>query len=249
MTQTTEVIFVRHGESIWNLENRFSGWTDVPLTDRGRGEARSAGRLMADEGLTFDTVHTSLLRRAINTANLALDEMDLHWIPVQRSWRLNERHYGALQGLNKKETAARHGSEQVFIWRRSFDMPPPALPDDDPRHPRFDRRYETLATGDIPAGECLADVVVRAIPYWTSVIVPQLAEGRRVLVVAHGNSIRAILKVLKAITDDEITQLNIPTGIPLVVSLDSGFGYLSDRYLGDQSAAEAAAAAVAAQAG
>jgi len=243
------LVLVRHGESTWNLENRFSGWTDVPLTATGRTEAISAGKLMAEEGLTFDVVHTSLLRRAISTAHLALDQMDLHWLPVSRSWRLNERHYGALQGLNKKETAARHGAEQVFLWRRSYDVPPPDLAEDDPRHPRFDPRYRDVPDAELPAAECLADVVTRTVPYWKSGIVPDLATGKRVLVVAHGNSIRALLKYLKGIDDEAITRLNIPTGIPLVVELGPDFEHLSDHYLGDPEAAAAAAAAVAAQAG
>ena len=249
MTRPNELVLLRHGESTWNLENRFSGWTDVPLTASGREEATSAGLLMAGEGLAFDIVHTSLLRRAINTANLALDGMDLHWLPVCRSWRLNERHYGGLQGLNKKETAALHGADQVFQWRRSYAVPPPALEKDDPRHPRFDRRYGDVAAGDLPASECLADVVARAVPYWRAGIMPDLSAGRRVLVVAHGNSIRALLKYLKQIGDDEITRLNIPTGIPLVVELDDDLRYAGDRYLGDPAVAAAAAAAVAAQAG
>ena len=243
------LVLVRHGQSIWNLENRFTGWTDVPLTEGGADEARDAAGLMASEGMVFDVVHTSVLRRAIGTANLALDRMDLHWIPVRRSWRINERHYGALQGLEKKETAAIHGAEQVFQWRRSYDIPPPTLDLDDPRHPRFDARYRSVPSDELPASECLADVVARAIPYWKSAILPDLEAGLRVLVVAHGNSIRALLKYLKGISDEDITRLNIPTGIPLVVELDSEHRYLSDRYLGDQAAAEAAAAAVAAQAG
>ena len=215
MTRPNELVLLRHGESTWNLENRFSGWTDVPLTAGGEDEAVSAGVLMAEEGLGFDIVHTSLLRRAISTANLALDRMDLHWLPISRSWRLNERHYGGLQGLNKKETAALHGADQVFQWRRSYGVPPPALEREDPRHPRFDRRYRDVADDELPASECLADVVARAVPYWKSGIMPDLSAGRRVLVVAHGNSIRALLKYLKGIGDEEITRLNIPTGIPL----------------------------------
>ncbi len=249
MTRSNELVLLRHGESTWNLENRFSGWTDVPLTVTGEDEAISGGLLMAEEGLGFDIVHTSLLRRAINTANLALDHMDLHWLPVKRSWRLNERHYGGLQGLNKKETAALHGAEQVFRWRRSYAVPPPALERDDPRHPRFDRRYQDVAEDELPASECLADVVGRAVPYWKAGIVPDLSARRRVLVVAHGNSIRALLKYLKRIGDEEITRLNIPTGIPLVVELDDELEYVADRYLGDPEVASAAAAAVAAQAG
>lgn len=244
-----EVVLLRHGESTWNLENRFSGWTDVPLTEQGRAEAEAAGELMAGEGFLFDAVHTSVLRRAIDTAGIALDRMDLHWIPVRRSWRLNERHYGALQGLNKKETAARHGPEQVFLWRRSYDVPPPPLEPDDPRHPRFDARYASIPDGEAPAAECLADVVARAVPYWRGGIVPDLRSGKRVLVAAHGNSLRALLKYLKGIGAEEITRLNIPTGIPLALELDSDLRCVSDRYLGDQEKAAAAAAAVAAQAG
>ena len=249
MTRPNRLVLLRHGESTWNLENRFSGWTDVPLTANGEEEATSAGLLMADEGLDFDIVHTSLLLRAINTANLALGRMDLHWLPVSRSWRLNERHYGGLQGLNKKETAALHGADQVFQWRRSYAVPPPPLERDDPRHPRFDRRYQDVAADELPASECLADVVARAVPYWKTGIMPDLSAGRSVLVVAHGNSIRALLKYLKRIGDEEITRLNIPTGIPLVLELDDDLKYAGDRYLGDPAIAEAAAAAVAAQAG
>ena len=249
MTKPIVLVLVRHGESTWNLENRFSGWTDVPLTATGRTEAISAGKLMAEAGLAFDVVHTSLLRRAISTAHLSLDQMDLHWLPVKRSWRLNERHYGALQGLNKKETAARHGPEQVFLWRRSYDVPPPDLAEDDPRHPRFDPRYRDVPASELPASECLADVVARTVPYWKSGIVPDLAAGKRVVVVAHGNSLRALLKYLKAIDEEAITRLNIPTGIPLVVELDQDFRHLRDHSLGDPEVAAAAAAAVAAQAG
>jgi 2,3-bisphosphoglycerate-dependent phosphoglycerate mutase len=245
----TELVLLRHGESQWNLENLFTGWTDVPLTDKGITEAVTAGELLGAEGFTFDIVHTSVLRRAIHTANLTLDAMDLHWLPVTRHWRLNERHYGALQGLNKKETAEKYGAEQVFEWRRSYDTPPPALALDDERHPRHDRRYRDLTPDVLPATECLADVVARMLPYWHDRIVPDLRAGRRVLVAAHGNSLRALIKHLKGIPDEEIAGLNIPTGIPLVVELDDDLGYVSDRYLGDASVAEAAAAAVAGQAG
>ena len=245
----TRLVLVRHGQSIWNLENRFTGWTDVPLTEEGVAEAWSAGELMLSDGMVFDIVHTSVLRRAINTANVALDRMDLHWIPVRRNWRLNERHYGTLQGLDKKQTAALHGAEQVFEWRRSYTTPPPPLAPDDDRHPRFDPRYASVPAGQMPASECLADVVKRTVPYWEAGIVPDLRAGLRVLVVAHGNSLRALLKYLKAIGDEEIAHLNIPTGIPLVVELDAELRYVDDHYLGDQAVAEAAAAAVAAQAG
>ena len=193
----SRLVLVRHGQSIWNLENRFTGWTDVPLTEAGAGEARTAADLMASEDMSFDVVHTSVLRRAIGTANIALDRMDLHWIPVRRSWRINERHYGALQGLEKKETAAIHGAEQVFRWRRSYFIPPPPLDREDPRHPRFDARYASVSADQLPASECLADVVTRAVPYWEQGIVPDLRAGLRILVVAHGNSIRALLKYLK----------------------------------------------------
>ncbi len=247
--QATQAVLLRHGQSVWNRENLFTGWTDVGLTDAGAEEARSAGRLMAEAGIAPDVVHTSVLRRAIDTAHLALDEMDRHWIPVRRDWRLNERHYGALQGLDKKETAARHGAKRVFAWRRSYDVRPPELAADDERHPRHDPRYGDLSPGEIPSAECLADVVERMIPYWKDAALPDLRAGRRLLLAAHGNSIRALLKHLKGIPDEEIAVLNIPTGIPLVVELDENLGYASDRYLGDAEAAEAAAAAVAAQAG
>lgn len=247
--EATQAVLLRHGQSVWNRENLFTGWTDVGLTDVGAEEARSAGRLMAEAGIAPDVVHTSVLRRAIDTAHLALDEMDRHWIPVRRDWRLNERHYGALQGLDKKETAARHGAEMVFAWRRSYDVRPPELAADDERHPRHDPRYGDLSPGEIPSAECLADVVERMIPYWKDAALPDLRAGRRLLLAAHGNSIRALLKHLKGIPDEEIAVLNIPTGVPLVVELDENLEYASDRYLGDAEAAEAAAAAVAAQAG
>ena len=246
---TVTLVLLRHGQSTWNLENRFTGWIDVPLTDQGRAEAVSAGDLMMEAGLWFDVVHTSVLRRAITTANLALDRMDLHWLPVRRDWRLNERHYGALQGLNKKETAEAHGQELVFEWRRSYSTPPPTLERDDERHPRFERRYSTVEPDALPATECLADVVQRMVPYWTDEIVPDLASGRGVLVVAHGNSLRALLKHLKNISDEDIADLNIPTGIPLVVEMATDLSYVADSYLGDEAVAAAAAADVAGQAG
>ena len=247
---TYQLVVLRHGESTWNLENRFTGWTDVGLTEQGENEARDAGRLMVAEGLHFDVLHTSVLARAIQTAEIALFEMDLHWLPVERNWRLNERHYGALQGLNKKETAERHGKDQVHVWRRSYDTPPPPLDEDDERHPRHDPRYQDLAPEQIPATECLADVVERMLPYWYDVVVPQLRAGRRPLIVAHGNSLRALVKHLEDISDDDIPELNIPTGRPLVYELDDDLRPTADgRYLGDQEEIEAAAAAVAGQAG
>ena len=246
---TYTLVLLRHGESTWNQENRFTGWTDVPLNDRGLGEAREAGRLMAGAGLLFDVVHTSLLRRAIATTQIALDAMDQHWLPVRRSWRLNERHYGALQGLNKKETSDRYGPDQVFAWRRGYDTPPPPLELDDDRHPRHETRYASLAPDLIPATECLKDVVERMLPYWHDAIVPDLREGRRVLVGAHGNSLRALVKHLDGISDEAIPDLNIPTGIPLVYELGDDLRPMSSRYLGDPEAAKAAAEAVARQAG
>jgi 2,3-bisphosphoglycerate-dependent phosphoglycerate mutase len=247
---TSTLVLVRHGESDWNLENRFTGWKDVDLSDKGRAEAVEAGRLMKEEGLVFDRVHTSLLLRAIKTAQIALEEMGLHWLPVERHWRLNERHYGALQGLDKKETADRHGKEQVLVWRRSYDVPPPALDWDDERHPRFDPRYASLAPEQIPGTECLADVVERMLPYWYDRIVPQIRLGERVVVVAHGNSLRALVKHLDGISDEDITELNIPTGLPLVYTLGPDLRPVEQaRYLGDPDAATKAAEAVARQAG
>jgi 2,3-bisphosphoglycerate-dependent phosphoglycerate mutase len=247
---TSTLVLLRHGESTWNLENRFTGWKDVDLTDKGMSEAQSAGELMSAEGLSFDVVHTSVLLRAIKTSQVALEAMGLHWLPVERHWRLNERHYGALQGLDKKQTAERHGSEQVLIWRRSYDVPPPALEIDDERHPRFDPRYADLAPELVPGAECLADVVDRMLPYWYDRMVPQIRAGRRLLVVAHGNSLRALVKHLDGIADDDIVELNIPTGVPLVYTLGPDLRPSEpSRYLGDPEAAAAAAAAVAAQAG
>ncbi|HET7846888.1 MAG TPA: phosphoglyceromutase [Acidimicrobiia bacterium] len=246
---TYQLILLRHGQSTWNLENLFTGWTDVGLTAQGEDEARASGRLMSEEGLTPDILHTSVLIRAIRTAEIALEEMGLQYLPVRRSWRLNERHYGALQGLDKKETASLHGSEQVLLWRRSYDVPPPALELDDERHPSHDPRYAILAPDVLPATECLADVVVRMLPYWHDVIVPDLRAGKTPLVVAHGNSIRALVKHLDGINEEEIVDLNIPTGVPLVYELDSELQPLSSRYLGDPEAAKAAAEAVARQAG
>lgn len=244
-----ELMLLRHGQSTWNLENLFTGWTDVDLTEAGKEEAAAAGSLMAQEGFEFGVVHTSLLVRAIHTADITLREMGLSWIPVRRHWRLNERHYGALQGLDKKETAEKHGADQVLIWRRSYDVPPPALEADDERHPRHDPRYATLPPDLLPATECLADVVARMLPYWYDAIVPDLLAGRRPLIVAHGNSLRALVKHLDELSEDEVLELNIPTGIPLVYDLDDELQPRSRRYLGDAAAAKEAAAAVARQAG
>ncbi|HET9372186.1 MAG TPA: 2,3-diphosphoglycerate-dependent phosphoglycerate mutase [Vicinamibacterales bacterium] len=241
------VVLLRHGESTWNRENRFTGWTDVDLTDKGREEATAAGRLLRDEGFVFDVAYTSVLKRAIRTCWLALDELDLLWIPVVREWRLNERHYGALQGLNKAETAAQHGDAQVKIWRRSYDIPPPPLDPSDPRHPSHDPRYASLANADLPATESLKDTVARFVPYWEREIAPAIKAGRRVLITAHGNSLRALVKHLDGISDQDIVELNIPTGIPLVYELDADLKPLGSAYLGDAEAAKAAAQAVADQ--
>jgi 2,3-bisphosphoglycerate-dependent phosphoglycerate mutase len=234
---------------VWNLENIFTGWTDVALSPRGEEEAVAAGRMLSAAELGFDVVHTSLLRRAIDTTNLTLGEMGLGWIPVRKHWRLNERHYGALQGLNKKQTAERHGADQVYLWRRSYDVPPPPLDIDDERHPLHDPRYAWMPPDLLPATECLADVVERMLPYWYDAIVPDIRDGRRVLVSAHGNSLRALVKHLDDVADAEIAELNIPTGIPLVYELDADLRPISSRYLGDPEAAAAAAEAVAKQAG
>ncbi len=242
-----KLVLLRHGESSWNKENRFTGWTDVDLTDRGRDEAKAAGQLLKDGGYTFDLVFTSLLKRAIRTCNIALDELDQLWLPVQRSWRLNERHYGALQGLNKAETAARHGEEQVKIWRRAFATAPPPLAADDPRHPSHDPRYRDLPPGDLPSTESLKDTIARFLPYWNESIAPEIAAGKRVLIAAHGNSLRALVKFLDDISDDAIVELNIPTGIPLVYELDQNLRPFRHYYLGDQDAARKAAEAVAKQ--
>ena len=246
---THRLILLRHGQSTWNLENLFTGWTDVGLTEQGEEEAREAGRLIVEEGLDPDILHTSVLVRAISTAELTLAEMGRQYLPVRRSWRLNERHYGALQGLNKKETADQHGAEQVLLWRRSYDIPPPALDPADERHASHDPRYRDLPPDLLPATECLKDVVVRMLPYWHDMIVPDLLAGREPLVVAHGNSIRALVKHLDGISDEEIVDLNIPTGVPLLYELDDSFSPVSSRYLGNPEAAKAAAEAVAHQAG
>lgn len=243
-----KLVLLRHGQSTWNLENRFTGWTDVDLTDQGREEAKESGKLLAAEGLTFDRAFTSVLKRAIRTLWITLDEMDLMWIPVERHWRLNERHYGALQGLNKAETAERHGAEQVLTWRRSYATRPPALEEDDERHPRHDRRYAGLDPADQPATECLKDTVDRFLPYWNETIAPAVSAGERVLICAHGNSLRALVKYLDHVSDEEIVGLNIPTGVPLVYDLDDDLVPERHYYLGDADAIAAKAQAVADQA-
>lgn len=246
---TGTLVILRHGQSEWNLANLFTGWHDVALTDQGRAEATEAGRTMADAGLRFDTSHTSLQTRAVVTQNLALDAMGQPWLPVDRSWRLNERHYGALQGLDKKETTERHGSEQVHAWRRGYDTPPPPVSRDSPEHPINDERYGHLPPDVLPASECLADVVDRVLPYWYDRIAPQLLRGLDVLVTAHGNSLRALLKHLENVGDDDISEVNIPTGAPRRYTFDDQLAVSSADYLGDADAVAAAAAAVAAQAG
>jgi 2,3-bisphosphoglycerate-dependent phosphoglycerate mutase len=243
-----KLVLLRHGESTWNLENRFTGWTDVDLTPKGIEEAREAARLLSEGGYTFDVAYTSLLKRAIRTLWIVQDGMDLMWLPVHKSWRLNERHYGALQGLNKAETAAKYGDEQVLLWRRSYGDPPPPLTPDDPRYPGNDRRYADLSPEELPLAESLKDTVARFLPYWHGTIVPDLRAGKRVLIAAHGNSLRALVKHLDGISEDEIVGLNIPTGIPLVYELDGDLKPLRSYYLGDPEAAKKAAEAVAKQA-
>ena len=241
------IVLLRHGESVWNRENRFTGWTDVGLTPQGEEEGREAGRLMREAGLAFDCAYTSVLKRAIKTLWLALEEMDLMWIPVAHSWRLNERHYGALQGLNKAEMAAKYGEQQVLAWRRSYDTPPPPLLPTDERSPRGDPRYRDLAPGELPLTECLKDTVTRFLPLWNDTIAPAVSNGRRVIIAAHGNSLRALVKHLDGVSDAAIVGLNIPTGVPLVYELDDALRPLRHRYLGDQAAIEAKVRAVAAQ--
>ena len=242
-----KLVLLRHGESTWNLENRFTGWTDVDLTEQGVCEAHQAGRLLKEGGFVFDLAHTSVLKRAIRTLWIALDEMDLMWIPIHGSWRLNERHYGALQGLNKRDTADKYGMEQVHLWRRSYDIPPPALEETDCRFPGKDPRYTGLKAGELPRSESLKDTLARVLPYWHEAIVPDLRAGRRVLIAAHGNSIRALVKYLDDIPDTVITELNIPTGIPLVYELDDHLRAVNHCYLGDQAAVAKATASVAGQ--
>lgn len=242
-----KLIFLRHGQSAWNLENRFTGWTDVGLTEQGVAEAHSAGKLLSEGGYVFDLAYTSVLRRAIKTLWIALEELGQEWIPVIRAWELNERHYGALQGLNKAETAEKFGEAQVKIWRRSYDIPPPTLDWSDERHPRFDPRYASLTPEQLPATESLKITLERVLPYWHATLVPAIQSGKRVLMVAHGNSIRALVKYLDNISEADITELNIPTGVPLVYELDESLKPIKSYYLGDADAVAKAAAAVAAQ--
>jgi 2,3-bisphosphoglycerate-dependent phosphoglycerate mutase len=242
------LVLLRHGESTWNRENRFTGWTDVDLSEAGRAEAAEAGRLLKEGGYVFDQAYVSVLKRAIRTLWIALDRLDRMWIPVEKNWRLNERHYGALQGLNKAETAAKHGEDQVKVWRRSYDIPPPPLAADDERHPSRDPRYAGLSASELPLTESLKDTVARFLPYWLGTIAPAVTSGRRVLVAAHGNSLRALVKYLDNMSDSDIVELNIPTGIPLVYELDANLKPLRHYYLGDPNAAAAAAEKVKKQA-
>jgi 2,3-bisphosphoglycerate-dependent phosphoglycerate mutase len=241
------LVLLRHGQSTWNLENLFTGWVDVDLSPQGLLEAQEAGRLLRSEGIAFDQAFTSVLKRAIRTLWIALDELDQMWVPVERSWRLNERHYGALQGLDKAQTVERHGAEQVKIWRRSYDIPPPPLSRDDAQHPRFDRRYAAIPAAELPAAESLKDTLARVLPFWNARIAPELVAGRNVLVAAHGNSLRALVKMLDGISDQAIVELNIPTGVPLVYELDPALRPRGSRYLGDAEAIRSRAEAVARQ--
>ena len=243
----TKLVLLRHGESQWNLENRFTGWTDVDLTEKGEAEARESGKLLKEEGFQFDVAHTSLLMRANRTMEICLEEMGENDILIKYNWRLNERHYGALQGLNKAETAKKYGDEQVLIWRRSYSTPPPQLDADDEQHPRFDERYSDLDPNDLPASECLKDTVDRFLPYWHESIKPDIESGKRVFIVAHGNSLRALVKYLDTVSDKDIVGLNIPTGVPLVYELDESLKPIRNYYLGDQEAIAKKAAEVAAQ--
>ena len=244
---TVKLVLLRHGQSQWNLDNRFTGWVDVDITDQGRAEAREAGRQIKAAGLKFDVAFTSVLKRAIRTLWIALDELDQMWIPVQRSWKLNERHYGALTGLDKAETTAKHGEEQVKIWRRSYDIPPPPMDVNDDGHPRFDARYAGIDPKALPATESLKTTLERVLPYWQEAIAPLLRQGKNVIVVAHGNSLRALVKYLDGMSEEEVLELNIPTGIPLLYELDAELRPVSKRYLGDAATVKAAADAVAKQ--
>ncbi len=241
------VVLLRHGESVWNKENLFTGWTDVDLSEKGLVEANTAGQLMKDAGFSFDLAYTSVLKRAIRTLWMALDVMDLMWVPIINSWRLNERHYGALQGLNKAETAAKFGEEQVLVWRRAYDVPPPALEKSDPRYPGNDVRYKGLSEAELPLTECLKDTVARFLPYWHDTIAPSIKAGKKVIIAAHGNSLRALVKYLDSIPDEKIVGLNIPTGVPLVYELDAELKPIKSYYLGDQSEIEKKISAVANQ--
>ncbi len=242
-----KVVLIRHGESVWNKENRFTGWTDVDLSEKGREEAKKAGLTLKNEGFVFDVAFTSVLKRAIRTLWTVLDEMDLMWIPINHSWRLNERHYGALQGLNKAETAAKYGDDQVLVWRRSYDIPPSPLTREDPRYPGNDPRYQDMKEKDVPLTECLKDTVARFLPYWHETIAPAIKDGQRVIVAAHGNSLRALVKYLDNISDEEIVHLNIPTGMPLVYELDENLKPIKHYYLGDPEEVKKAMEAVANQ--
>lgn len=242
-----KLVLIRHGESVWNKENRFTGWKDVDLSEKGREEAQSAGELLKTEGFEFDLAYTSVLKRAIRTLNIILDEMDTMWLPVIKNWRLNERHYGNLQGLNKAETAAQYGDEQVHIWRRSYDIAPPPMDISDERNPRNDRRYNDLSDAEIPLTECLKDTVARFVPYWETEIAPKIREGKRLIIAAHGNSLRALVKYLDNIADEEIVKLNIPTGVPLVYELNDDLKSIKSYYLGDAEAIKAAQETVANQ--
>jgi len=243
----TKLVLLRHGESDWNKQNKFTGWKDVDLSEKGVGEAQKAGQVLKEQGFTFDVAFTSLLKRAIRTLWLTLDDMDLMWIPVHRSWRLNERHYGALQGLNKAETAQKYGDDQVLVWRRSYDTPPPALEKSNPHYPGNDPRYGDLSEKELPLTECLKDTVARFLPYWHETIVPTIKQGKRVIIAAHGNSLRALVKYLDEVSEEEIVKLNIPTGIPLVYELDSDLEPIKHYYLGDPEQVKKAMQAVAAQ--
>ncbi|MDD5467746.1 MAG: 2,3-diphosphoglycerate-dependent phosphoglycerate mutase [Anaerolineales bacterium] len=247
MNTTYKVMLLRHGQSTWNQENRFTGWTDVGLTAQGEQEAHTSAKLLREAGYTFDIAYTSVLKRAIKTLWIVLEDMELEWLPVINAWQLNERHYGALQGLNKAEMAQQYGEAQVKLWRRSYDVPPPPLELDDPRHPRFDRRYASLSANELPSCESLKDTLNRTLPYWHQIIAPLVASGQRVLVSAHGNSLRALVKYLDNISDQDIPELNIPTGVPLVYELNKNLKRVTSYYLGDPEAIKKAAEAVAAQ--
>ena len=247
MEPAYKLVLIRHGQSTWNLENRFTGWTDVGLTEQGAKEALDGGRLLRENGYQFDIAYTSVLKRAIKTLWIVLEELEMEWIPVVRAWQLNERHYGALQGLNKAEMAVKFGEAQVKQWRRSYDIQPPALEPEDPRHPRFDRRYASLSKTELPCTECLKDTVNRMLPYWHKTIAPVVKSGQQVLIVAHGNSLRALVKYLDDISDEAIVELNIPTGVPLVYELNNELRPIKSYYLGDEEAVRKAAEAVANQ--